>query len=195
MTATYYLRLIKKPSRKETIEHGGRHVGYVYLYTGTGAGKTANALGLALRSVGHKRKVIVIQFMKWWKNTGEYRIRDMLSPYYEIYQFGREGWIGLSSLSDEDRELAQKGLKFAEKIVKEKKPHLLVLDEINLALYCGLLDTRAIMEFLDHIPKNTDVVLTGRYASKGLIERADFVNEIVAIKYPKEMVTTKGIQY
>jgi len=28
----------------------------------------------------------------------------------------------------------RKGLKFAEKIVKEKKPGLLVLDEINLVL-------------------------------------------------------------
>ncbi|MCW4034018.1 MAG: cob(I)yrinic acid a,c-diamide adenosyltransferase, partial [Candidatus Bathyarchaeota archaeon] len=47
-------------------------MGYIYLYTGTGGGKTANALGLALRSVGHRRRVVLIQFLKWWKNTGEY---------------------------------------------------------------------------------------------------------------------------
>ncbi|MBS7621640.1 cob(I)yrinic acid a,c-diamide adenosyltransferase, partial [Candidatus Bathyarchaeota archaeon] len=113
-------------------------MGYIYLYTGTGAGKTTNALGLALRSIGHKHKVVIIQFLKWWKNTGEYKIRKMLAPYYEIYQFGRRGWHGLSNLGEEDRKLAKKGLKFAEKIVREKKPHLLVLDEINLALHCNL---------------------------------------------------------
>lgn len=170
-------------------------MGYVYLYTGTGAGKTANALGLSLRSVGHKRKVIIIQFLKWWKNTGEYKIRNMLSPYYEIYQFGRKGWHGLDNLDEEDGKQAQKALRFAEKIVKEKKPNLLVLDEINLALYCKLLDVKEVIRFLDKIPKKTDVVLTGRYAPKELVNRAEFVNRIVNVKYPREMVTTKGIQY
>jgi len=170
-------------------------MGYIYLYTGTGAGKTANALGLALRSVGHKRKVIIIQFLKWWKNTGEYKIRRLLAPYYEIYQFGRKGWHGLGNLGEEDKKLAHKALEFAEKIVNKKKPHLLVLDEINLALYCKLLEVKEVLDFLKKVPKKTDVVLTGRYAPKELIERAEFVNEIVASKYPEEMVTTRGIQY
>ncbi|MGB9741103.1 MAG: cob(I)yrinic acid a,c-diamide adenosyltransferase [Candidatus Bathyarchaeia archaeon] len=170
-------------------------MGYVYLYTGTGAGKTTNALGLALRSIGHKRKVVIIQFMKWWKNTGEYKIRKTLAPYYEIYQFGRKGWHGLSNLDERDKKLAKKALKFAEKIVKEKKPHLLVLDEINLALHCKLLNVEEVLAFLDKIPKKTDVVLTGRYAPKELIDRAEFVNEIIDVKMPKDFVTTRGIQY
>jgi len=170
-------------------------MGYVYLYTGMGAGKTTNALGLALRSVGHKRKVAIIQFLKWWKNTGEYKIRKMLAPYYEIYQFGRKGWHGLNNLGEEDKELSHKALRFAEKIVKEKKPYLLVLDEVNLALHCKLLDVKEVLKFLDKMPKKTDVVLTGRFAPRELIKRAEFVNEIIAIKYPHEMVTTRGIQY
>jgi cob(I)alamin adenosyltransferase len=177
------------------MKQGEEQMGHIYLYTGTGAGKTANALGLALRSVGHKHKVIIIQFLKWWKNTGEYKIRNTLAPYYEIYQFGRKGWHGLSKLNENDKKLTQKALKFAEKIVKEKKPNLLVLDEINLALSCKLLDVKEVLEFLDKIPKKTDVVLTGRYAPKELIDRAEFVNEVVAVKYPKEMVATKGVQY
>jgi cob(I)alamin adenosyltransferase len=170
-------------------------LGHIYLYTGTGAGKTANALGLALRSVGHGHKVIIIQFMKWWKNTGEVRVQSMLAPYYEIYQFGRKDWIGLGTLGEEDKKLAAKALNFAEKAVIEKKPALLILDEINLALYCQLLDVKDVTNFLNKIPKETDVVLTGRFAPKELIERADFVNEIRDVKSPKDMVTTMGIQY
>ncbi len=170
-------------------------MGYIYLYTGTGGGKTTNALGLALRSVGHKRKVVIIQFLKWWKNTGEYKIRKVLAPYYEIYQFGRKGWHGLSTLGEEDKKLAEKALRFAEKILREKKPHLLVLDEINLALYCNLLDVKEVVNFLNKVPKKTDVVLTGRFAPEELIDRAEFVNEVVDIKHPEETVTTKGIQY
>jgi cob(I)alamin adenosyltransferase len=170
-------------------------MGHIYLYTGTGAGKTTNALGLALRSVGHKHRVIIIQFLKWWKNTGEYKVQKLLAPYYEVYQFGRKGWVGLSNLNDEDRALAQKALQFAEKAAIEKKPHLLIMDEVNLALHCRLLDMQEVIRVLNRIPKKTDVVLTGRYAPKKLMERADFVNEVRSIKAPKKMVTTKGIQY
>lgn len=187
-------------------------MGYIYVYTGEGAGKTTNALGLALRCVGHKKKVIIIQFMKWWKKIGEYKIREKLKPYYEIYQFGRPGWLKIDgtreetvkingmefrvrSLDELDREMCEKALEFARKITKEKKPHLLVLDEVNLALHCKLLDMKKFLEFLDEIPKKTHVVLTGRYAPQELIERADFVNEIKVIKMPKQIITTKGIQY
>lgn len=128
-------------------------MGYIYLYTGTGAGKTTNALGLALRSIGHKRRVIIVQFLKWWKNTGEYKIRKILLPYYEIYQFGRKGWHGLGNLDEEDKKMAEKAVQFAEEIVRKKKPHLLILDEINLALYCKLLEVNKVLEFLNNIPK------------------------------------------
>jgi cob(I)alamin adenosyltransferase len=186
-------------------------MGYVYLYTGTGAGKTTNALGLALRAIGHKQKVVIIQFMKWWKNIGEYKIKNKLKPYYEIYQFGRPGWLKLDGSNNEikyrgmrfkvrtieelDRKLAKKGLEFAKKIMEEKKPHLLVLDEINLAIHSNLLNVKEVLDLLKKIPKRTTIVLTGRYAPKELIDRADFVNEIVEVKYPEKFVTTKGIQY
>jgi cob(I)alamin adenosyltransferase len=169
-----------------------------YLFTGEGAGKTTNALGLALRSVGHKNKVVIIQFLKWWKKTGEYKIAEILKPYYEIYQFGRKGWIGLSNLTEEDRKLCKKGLEFAKEIVKNKKPNLLILDEINLALHCKLLSVDEVIKFLNQtnkISKKTDIVLTGRYAPEALIDKVDFVNEIIDIKHPKKIPTTKGVQY
>ncbi|MEM5778372.1 MAG: cob(I)yrinic acid a,c-diamide adenosyltransferase [Candidatus Aenigmatarchaeota archaeon] len=169
-------------------------MGYIYLYTGEGAGKTTNALGLALRCIGHKKKVVIIQFLKWWKSIGEYKIRKRLYPYYEIYQFGRKGWVGLKNLNEKDKKLAKKGLKFAEKVLK-KRPYLLVLDEINLALHCKLLEVNEVLNFLEKIPKETTVVLTGRHAPKELIKKADFVNEIIDKKHPKKIPTTKGIQY
>ncbi len=170
-------------------------MGSVYVYTGMGGGKTANALGLALRTVGHRRNVIIIQFMKWWKNTGEYKIRKTLEPYYEIHQFGRKGWHGLNNLREEDRKLAKEALKFTRQIMIGKKPHLLILDEINLAMYCKLINVDDVLSLLDMVPRRTQVVLTGRFAPKELIKRADFVNEVVAIKYPEQIPTTKGIQY
>jgi cob(I)alamin adenosyltransferase len=64
-----------------------------------------------------------------------------------------------------------------------------------LALHCNLLEPEDVLEFLDKIPKKTDVVLTGRYAPKELMERADFVNEVKDVKHLKIILTTGGIQY
>src|SRR3989338_11342510 len=94
----------------------------VYLWTGMGWGKTTSALGAAMRCIGHGFKVIIIQFMKGRGDMiGEYKIRERLSPEYEIYQFGRPGWVNLNHPSKIDKELAEKGLKFAEECL-EKKP-------------------------------------------------------------------------
>ncbi len=184
-------------------------MGYIYLYTGTGGGKTANALGLALRAVGHNQKVVIVQFLKWRKDIGEYLVKEKLQKNYEIYQFGREVWLGkedkveefggdafkVESTTDRDKELAEDGLSFAAKIMQEEKPHLLVLDEINLAAYWKLLSIERIFEFLGNVPAQTTVVMTGRFAPQQLIEQADFVNIIQDIKMPKKFKLTKGIQY
>jgi cob(I)alamin adenosyltransferase len=185
-------------------------MGHVYLYYGTGGGKTSNALGLALRSVGHGRKVVIVQFLKWREDTGEYKILERLKPYYEIHLFGRPGWIspeatreeitagGMSfkvrGIDESDREMAGKGLDFARKKLAEK-PDLLVLDEICLTIYLGLLDVKEVLDTLSGVPAETDVVLTGRYAPEELVERADFVNEIVERKAPDRFVATPGIQF
>jgi cob(I)alamin adenosyltransferase len=167
--------------------------GTVYLYTGEGAGKTTSALGLALRCLGHGYKVVVIQFLKWWKNTGEYKFRKM-APNYEIHQFGRKGWIGLKNLTEKDKQLCWRALNMAKRKAKEK-PRLLVLDEINLALDNKLLDVNDVIDFLKTVPKETSVVLTGRRAPRQLVEFSDFVNEVLDIKHPEEIPTVKGIQY
>jgi cob(I)alamin adenosyltransferase len=183
-------------------------MGYVYLYVGTGGGKTANALGLALRSVGHDKRAVIIQFLKWKKDIGEYLVQDKLKPYYEIYQFGREAWLGekdqtaefggekfnVESVKTHDKELAKKALDFAAKILKEK-PHLLVLDEINLATQWKLLDIKDVLKLLEKVPEETTVVMTGRLAPKKLIDRADFVNIVQEVKMPKHFKLTEGIQY
>jgi cob(I)alamin adenosyltransferase len=168
----------------------------LYLYTGEGGGKTTAALGLALRSVGHGHKVVVIQFMKGRKDIGEYKIARRLHPHYEIFQFGREEFVDLKNPSREDKELAEKGLKFAREELG-KKPNLMVLDELNLAVSTGLLRVEDVVKLLDEAPKDMVIAITGRHAPKELIERADFVNEVKDVKHPfrKGIPAQEGIQY
>ena len=187
-------------------------MGHIYLYYGTGGGKTAASLGLALRSLGHNHRVVVVQFLKYWKKTGEYKATKNLSSLYEIKQFGKPGWIkmgkdsgevnvggfkaSLRGVADEDKAAAKKALKYAEKVIySEQPPELLILDEVCLAAHMGIIESKDVISLLDKLPTETDAVLTGRYAPKALIDRADFVNEVREVKAPPSFVSREGIQY
>ncbi|MFZ2456198.1 MAG: cob(I)yrinic acid a,c-diamide adenosyltransferase [Candidatus Altiarchaeia archaeon] len=169
--------------------------GNIILYTGNGGGKTAAALGLALRGVGHKKKVIMVQYMKGRKDTGEYMAKERLAPELEITQFGREGFVDLKNPSQADKELAKKGMEYAKESLK-RKPDTLILDEINLAAAVGLLDAKDVVSFLKYIPPETIVILTGRNAPKEFTDCADYVVELKDVKRPKkEIPARKGFEY
>ena len=55
----------------------------IYLYTGNGAGKTTNSLGIAMRMIAHEKNVLMIQFLKWNKNTGEFDF-EILANNFDI---------------------------------------------------------------------------------------------------------------
>ncbi len=101
----------------------------------------------------------------------------------------------VEGVTDRDRELAEDALAVAAKIMLEKKPHLLVLDEVNLGAYWKLLDVGKVLELLNIVPKETTVVMTGSYAPQELIDRADFVNVVQHVKMPNSFKATEGIQY
>jgi cob(I)alamin adenosyltransferase len=179
----------------------------IYLYTGNGAGKTTNALGIIIRELGHERNVLMIQFLKWKKDTGEMLFSQFWqnvvvdNPYngvtgeFECYQFGREGWIGLNNLEYKDKQLSIRGLNFTYDKLTNKHFDLLILDEINMAVNYGLISIDEFKEFLKVLPYNIDIVMTGRGAPQSLIDIADIVNEIREIKAPKEFIYKKGVQY
>lgn len=168
----------------------------IYLFTGEGGGKTIAALGLALRSVGQKRKVIIVQFLKGRKDTGEYKVARRLRPYLKIYQFGRKEFVDLRKPEPADIELAKNGFAFAKKCMRSK-PDLLILDEINLAIAAKMLPEKEVIAFLRKIPKTTDVVLTGRHASNRLYRTADGVSVVKKVKhvFDRGVPARKGIEY
>jgi len=53
-----------------------------------------------------------------------------------------------------------------------------------------MVELEAVLDLLDKRSDGTEVILTGRGASKGLIDHADLVSQIQEIKHP----FTKGIK-
>lgn len=171
----------------------------LHVYTGKGEGKTLTAFGLALRALGHKQRVAIIQFMKGRKDIGEYMIRKKLGCDYSIHQFGTKEFIDVKKPREIDYKLAKKGFEYVKMIMKSTKtaPQLLVLDEINLAMSIGLLKTEEVLEFLKNIRKKTTIVLTGRNAPQCIMNIADLVTKMKEVRHPyrKGIYAKEGIEY
>ncbi|MBA4392137.1 MAG: cob(I)yrinic acid a,c-diamide adenosyltransferase, partial [Desulfobacca sp.] len=105
--------------------------GMIQVYTGDGKGKTTAALGLALRAVGHGRKVIIIQFLKGQEVSGERLSAQLLAPLLTIIPMGRHGFINTVNPDPKDKQLAQKALESAREFMKKEACDILILDEVN----------------------------------------------------------------
>lgn len=171
--------------------------GLVMVYTGNGKGKTTAALGLALRAVGHGKKVLMIQFMKGDKNYGEIKAVERYLPGFKIIQSGLDTFVNKNNPSKEDIYLAQEGYNIALKEIKSAKYDMIILDEVNVAVEYNLLSLDQIIDLIKEKPDNLDLVLTGRYAPYKVIDIADMVSEIKEIKhhYSKGIKAKEGVEF
>ncbi len=172
------------------------HKGLVMVYTGSGKGKTTAALGLALRAMGHGKKVFFLQFMKGSKEYGEVQIAAAL-PLLTLVQSGLETFVIKGSPSPEDLRLARQGLDMAKQAVKSGDYDLVVLDEVNIALDYQLFPLEEVLELIKSKPSGLDLVLTGRYAPPQVLEAADLVSEVLEVRHHYEagVQAREGIEF
>lgn len=169
--------------------------GYVQVYTGSSKGKTTAALGLALRAAGAGLRVFIGQFIKKGMSS-EHRALERFSDLIAIKQYGT-GFVKKEvAARNKAIDAAQKGLEEIKKIVKSNKFDIVILDEINVAAYHGLIDVNDILNLIEKKPAGVEIVLTGRYADKRIIEKADLVTEMKEIKhyYKKGVKARRGIE-
>jgi cob(I)alamin adenosyltransferase len=169
--------------------------GTIQLYTGDGKGKTTAALGAALRALGHGKKVVMIQFMKG-RFYGELEAAKKLEGF-TIEQYGRDEFVDPKNPDPVDRELAAVGWRRAEDLVREGGLGMLILDEINVAVAFGLIELEKVLAFMRSKPEGLELILTGRYAPKEMIELADTVTEMKEIRhhYRRGVAAREGIEY
>ncbi len=164
--------------------------GLVQVYTGDGKGKTTAAIGLAMRALGNGFKVYMIQFMKGQIFYGELKIAEMHSPDFVIKQCGRPDFVNPKNPEAIDVKLAQEAMEHAREIINTGNYDVVILDEVNVAVNFGLIKLEELVHLIRHKPENVELILTGRYAAQEIIEMADLVTEMRAVKHYYE----KGIQ-
>jgi cob(I)alamin adenosyltransferase len=175
----------KKAARDKIMATKTDKKGLVIIHTGKGKGKSSAAFGMIFRCIAHDMKCGVVQFIKGGMSTGE---RDLiLSKFTDICSFHTmgEGFTWETQDKTRDIEMAQAAWEKAKELIRDEKNHMVLLDEINIALRYDYIDVNEVVTFLvEEKPEMTHVVLTGRNAKEELIEIADLVTEMELVKHP-----------
>ncbi len=85
------------------------------------------------------------------------------------------------------KNIARRRREALATFIEEKnsgKWHLIVLDEINVALSLGLLAVEDVLAAIKNYPDDRILILTGRGAPQELIDAADLATEMREIKHP-----------
>lgn len=173
-----------------------RHArGLVIVNTGDGKGKTTAALGVLLRAWGRGMRVCMLQFIKArTANFGEERAARKLGV--EMIPLG-DGFTWTSQDIAKDRTLAREGWALCREKILGGGYDIVILDEITYCFTFGWLDLDEVLAVLRERPASQHVILTGRDAPQGLIDFADLVTEMRAIKHPYQagVKAQRGIEF
>ena len=155
--------------------------GYVQVYTGDGKGKTTAALGLALRAAGAGLRVFIGQFIKG-RHYSEVEALQRFADLITLEQFGRGCFIHREP-SPADIDAARRGLDRIRQVLASGDYAVVILDEANVAVRCGLFSIDDLLTVIDAAPANVERIVTGRNAHAKLVARADLVTEMAEVKH------------
>jgi cob(I)alamin adenosyltransferase len=155
--------------------------GVLLVLTGNGKGKSSSAFGMVARALGHGLRVGIVQFIKGRYATGE---RAFFRRFPEVsYHVMGEGFTWETQDRERDVRAAAAAWAVATGMLREPGYSLVVLDELNIALRYRYLSLETVLEALRSRPAAQHVVITGRGAPAELIEAADTVTDMRAVKH------------
>jgi cob(I)alamin adenosyltransferase len=170
--------------------------GLLIVNTGPGKGKSTAAFGLALRMLGHGRRVGVVQFVKGAWRTGERQAFAAFGDRIEWHSMG-EGFTWETQDKARDIAAAERAWDKALELMADPTIGLVILDELNIALRYDYLDLAAVVAALQARRDDLHVVVTGRNAKPELIAAADLVTEMTLVKhhFAAGVKAQKGIEF
>ena len=175
----------KKQARDKIMATKTDEKGLVIVHTGKGKGKSSAAFGMIFRCIAHGLSCAVVQFIKGGMDTGE---RNLISGHFaDLCDFHTMGEGFTWETQDKERDIAAASAAWAKakELIRDERHHMVLLDEINIALRYGYISLDAVLDFLrTEKPEMTHVVLTGRNAAEELIDMADLVTEMSLVKHP-----------
>ena len=164
----------------------------LHLYWGNGKGKTTAAMGLALRALGHGRRVVIVQFLKGG-TSGE--IAPLRAAGAAVYACPNAKFTWL--MDEADKAAAREASARALGQALAEPFDLLVLDEACAALKSGILDEALLRRAVAFAKNGREVVLTGRDPAPWLQDAADYSTEMRAHRHPYAdgVAAREGVEY
>lgn len=164
----------------------------LHLYWGNGKGKTTAAMGLALRALGHGRRVVIVQFLKDG-TSGE--ITPLRAAGAAVYACPNAKFTWL--MDEADKAAAREASARALGQALAEPFDLLVLDEACAALKSGILDEALLRRAVAFAKNGREVVLTGRDPAPWLQDAADYSTEMRAHRHPYAdgVAAREGVEY
>lgn len=157
----------------------------VQVIYGPGSGKSAAALGKAVRAAGDGKEVYFIQFLKGSQGGNLIEFMKKLEPEVKVFRF--EKHVGrFSELNDDDRkeELIniKNGLNFAKKVIATRGCDMLILDEILGLVDRGIIETDELIKVIDAVPEDMELIVTGKVLAPAIKDKADLITIIDSVK-------------
>ena len=173
----------KKAARDKILATKTEEKGLFIVHTGKGKGKSTAAWGMAMRMIGHGKKVGIVQFVKGAWETGERDVFERFSDLVTIKAMG-EGFTWETQDRERDIAAANKAWEAAKEMIFDSDYSMVIMDEINIALRYDYLSLDDVLRVLAERPYMLHVIATGRNADEKMIELADLVTEMTLIKHP-----------
>jgi cob(I)alamin adenosyltransferase len=156
--------------------------GLLIVHTGKGKGKSTAAFGLLLRAIGRGFQCGVVQFGKGAWQTGERTAIERFGDQVTWHTLG-EGFTWETQDRARDVAAAERAWIKATELMEDPAIQLLVLDELNITLRYDHIDLGRVLAAFANRRPDLHVIVTGRNAKPELIEAADLVTEMVAVKH------------
>ena len=169
--------------------------GVVVVHTGDGKGKSTAGFGVVLRAAGHGQQVAIVQFIKGTWKTGEGNLLKTLPGVTHVVS--GDGFTWNTQDKEQDIAAAQQGWARARAFIEAGAHDVVVLDELNLTLSYGYIDTDEVVAVLRDKPEHVSIILTGRRAPQEIIDVADTVTNHTIIKhaYKAGIRARKGVEF
>ncbi len=173
----------------------------IHIYTGNGKGKTTAAFGLAIRAAGQGLRVIIFQFLKPKKLlSGEEKLLRRLEGI-KLVKFNETHPMfkacNKKGATHEELLSIERDLMAANKAILSQRYDMVILDEVINLVDQRFVKRESLAGLLKAVPKDIELVLTGRGNISDIEQYADYITVMMDKKHPfkKCAKARKGIEY
>lgn len=167
--------------------------GLIHLYFGQGKGKTTAAMGLALRSLGAGKRVVIVQFLKG-AETGEIPLLKQLGA--QVFR-GKAGTKFVFQMTPEEKA-ATRAIQTAHlQAALQEQAEVLILDEACAAWQLNMVDRELLRRAVEEKPAGQELILTGRDPAPWMEAAAHYQTEMRCCCHPytQGIPARKGVEF